>query len=66
MVKYDLYRRPTGLLYRVRLDAPLWNHAECSNDGKRWIRSEYTVGGLLSSNNNTLITRNVAFKEPLC
>lgn len=65
MPKYDVYYRPNNLFYRVRLDAPLQEHAECSAGG-RWIRSEYTLGKLLSRDNNVLLARNVVFKGRLC
>lgn len=64
LVVYDLYKRPNGLLYRVPLYSKLHEHAEhYSNSLQRWLQSSYTVGGIVSSDNSTLVARNVVFKD---
>lgn len=64
LVEYDLYKRPNGLLYRVQLRSALHEHAEhYSNALQRWLQSDHTVGGIVSSDNSTLVARNVVFKD---
>lgn len=64
LVAYDLYKRPNGLLYRVPLHGTLHEHAEhYSNPLQRWLQSDHTVGGIVSSDNSTLVARNVVFKD---
>ena len=64
LVKYDLYKRPNGLLYRVPLYSALHEYAEYySNALERWVQSSHTVGGIVSSYNITLVARNVVFKD---
>ena len=64
LVEYDLYKRPNGLLYRVSLYSALNGHAEhYSNALQRWLQSSHTVGGIVSSDNSTLVARNVVFKD---
>ena len=64
LVKYDLYTRPNGLLYRVSLRSALHEHAEhYSNTLQRWLKSDHKVGGIISSCTSTLVARNVVFKD---
>lgn len=64
LVEYDLYKHPNGLLYRVPLYSTLPEHAEYySNSLQRWLQSSHTVGGIVSSDNSTLVARNVVFKD---
>lgn len=64
LVKYDLYKRPNGLLYRVLLHNPLHVTAECySKYSQLWLPSIRTVGRVISSDNSTLVARNVVFKD---
>lgn len=64
LVAYDLYKRQNGLLYRVSLYSALHEHAEhYSNALQRWLQSSHTVGGIVSSDNSTLVARNVVFKD---
>lgn len=64
LIKYDLYKRTNGLLYRVQLRSALNEHAEhYSNALQRWLQSSHTVGGIVSSDNSTLVARNVVFKD---
>ena len=64
LVAYDVYTRPNGLLYRVPLYGTLHGHAEhYSTALQRWLQSSHTVGGIVSSDNSTLVARNVVFKD---
>lgn len=64
MTGYDVYKRPNGLLYRVRLDLPLRFEAEVFIPRlKRWILSQHNIGGILSSDKSMLVARNVVFKD---
>ena len=64
LVEYDLYKRPNGLLYRVQLRSALHGHAEhYSNILQRWLQSDHTVGGIISSRTSTLVAHNVVFKD---
>ena len=64
MISYDVYKRPNGLMYRVRLDLPLRFEAELFLPRiKRWILSYHSIGGIVSSDNSTLVARNVVFKD---
>lgn len=59
---YDVYKRPNGLLYRVPLDSPLHKRAEFYAENlQRWIPSNHSVGGLVSSDRSTLVAWNVVF-----
>ncbi|UVX31400.1 hypothetical protein A1e_00004 [Klebsiella phage VLCpiA1e] len=67
MIKYDVYTRPNGLFYRVRVDSPLHSKAEVfvgQLDG--WVKSGHKVGGILASPRSSLKARNVVFKDRLC
>lgn len=67
MIKYDVYRRPSGLLYRVPLYSGLHWRAEYYNIYlKRWMLSAHTVGGIITSNASILVARNVVFKDSVC
>lgn len=67
MIKYDVYRRPSGLLYRVAIYSGLHRRAEFYNRYlKRWMLSAHTVGGIITSNVSTLVARNVVFKDSVC
>ncbi|AZF88738.1 hypothetical protein [Klebsiella phage 1 TK-2018] len=64
---YDVYKRPNGLLYRVPLDSPLHKQAELFRpDTGCWWQSAHKVGGVISSDRSTLVTRNVVFKDSVC
>lgn len=65
MIKYDVYKRPNGLFYRVPLDSPLHAQAEVlARTG--WVKSGHKVGGILASPRSCLKARNVVFKASLC
>lgn len=67
MIKYDVYKRPSGLLYRVPLYSTLYVRAEFYNRYlQRWMLSAYTVGGIITSKYSTLVVRNVVFKDKAC
>ena len=67
MIKYDVYRRQSGLLYRVPLYSGLHLRAEHYNRYlKLWVLSAHTVGGIITSNASTLVARNVVFKDSVC
>lgn len=67
MIKYDVYKRPNGFLYRVPLYDTLHGRAEFYNRYlKRWMLSAHTVGGIITSNVSTLVARNVVFKDSVC
>ncbi|QCG76623.1 hypothetical protein [Klebsiella phage KPR2] len=67
MIKYDVYRRPSGLLYRVPLYSGLhWRAEHYNRYLKRWMLSAHTVGGIITSNASTLVARNVVFKDSVC
>lgn len=67
MIKYDVYRRPSGLLYRVPLCSGLhWRAEHYNRYLKRWMLFTYTVGGIITSNASTLVARNVVFKDSVC
>lgn len=64
---YDVYKRPSGLLYRVPLCSPLHASAEFyAEKGNKWLTSSHTVGGLVSSDRSALVARNVVFKDKAC
>lgn len=64
LVAYDLYKRPNGLLYRVPLYGTLYTTAEYySKHWQQWWPSVHKVGGIVSSDNSTLVARNVVFKD---
>lgn len=67
MIKYDVYKRPNGLFYRVPLDSPLRAQAEVLvRPLNIWVESFYTVGDFLASPWVCLTARNVVFKASLC
>lgn len=63
---YDVYKRPSGLLYRVPMHSPLYANAEFYSDKDGWLKSAHTVGGLITSKGSTLVARNVVFKDSVC
>lgn len=64
LVKYDVYKRPNGLLYRVNLDSPLYFGAEVAvPNTNRWSASYRKIGGVIFSDKSTLVARNVVFKD---
>lgn len=63
-VKYDVYKRPNGLLYRVNLDSPLYSSAEVAvPNTNRWSASYLKIGGVILSDKSILVARNVVFKD---
>lgn len=67
MIKYDVYKRPNGFLYRVPLDSPLYKCAEFYSEHlQKWLPSGHKVGGLISSDRSTLVARDVVFKDSVC
>lgn len=67
MIKYDVYKRPNGFLYRVPLDSPLYKRAEFYSETlQKWLTSGHKVGGLISSYRSTIVARNVVFKDSVC
>lgn len=67
MTKYDVYKRPNGLFYRVCLDGPLHAQAELLVRAFNvWIKSGHTAGSILTSPKSSLKARNVVFKGRLC
>ena len=63
-VRYDVYKRPNGLLYRVNLDSPLYFSAEVAvPNTNRWSVSYRKIGGVIFSDKSTLVARNVVFKD---
>lgn len=67
MIKYDVYKRPNGLFYRVCLDSPLHAKAELFYSyHNRWYESALKVGDILNSPRSCLKARNVVFKASLC
>lgn len=67
MIKYDVYRRQSGLLYRVPIYSGLhWRAEHYNRYLKRWMLSAHTVGGIITSNASTLVARNVVFKDSVC
>lgn len=67
MIKYDVYKRPNGLFYRVPLDSPLHARAEVLVRPENiWVKSGHKVGGILASPRSCLKARNVVFKASLC
>lgn len=66
-IMYDVYKRPSGLLYRVPLCGPLYASAEfCGGEDMRWLTSSHTVGGVIALSSSTLVARNVVFKDKAC
>lgn len=64
LVVYDLYQGWSGLMYRVSLYSALYEHAEFySTVWGCWRQSHCTVGDIISSDLNTLVARNVVFKD---
>ena len=67
MIKYDVYKRPNGFLYRVSLYATLHWRAEFYDEYlQRWTPSASTIGLIITSNASTLVARNVVFKDGVC
>lgn len=67
MPKYDVYKRPNGLFYRVDLNRPLHAQAEVlAIPVNAWVESEHKIGGILASPRSSLKARNVVFKGQLC
>lgn len=67
MIKYDVYKRPTGVFYRVRVDSPLHTKAEVLDiSTNTWFKSVHKVGVILGSPRSSLKARNVVFKASLC
>ena len=67
MIKYDVYKRPNGMLYRVPLDSPLHAQSEVLvRPLNIWVESSYTVGDILANPWVCLKARNVVFKAGLC
>lgn len=67
MPKYDVYKRPNGLFYRVGLDSPLHAQAEVlAIQVNEWVKSGHKIGGILASPRSSLKARNVVFKGRLC
>ena len=67
MIKYDVYKRPNGMLYRVDLACPLHFRAEVFlSKVNLWVPSTHKIGGVLSSARSSLVARNVVFKASLC
>ena len=67
MIKYDVYKRPNGLFYRVPLGSPLHAQAEFLSEPENiWVESNHKVGGILASPRSCLKARNVVFKASLC
>ena len=67
MIKYDVYRRPNGLFYRVAEYATFHTQAELLATHRNvWIKSELKVGDVVSSPRSSLLARNVVFKASLC
>lgn len=63
MIKYDVYKRPCSVLYRVSLCSTLHGRAEFYNRYlQRWMPSYCTVGLVITSKHSTLVARNVVFK----
>lgn len=66
-IMYDVYKRPSGLLYRVPLRSPLHVSAEFyAEKGSKWLPSSHTVGGVIALRSSVLVARNVVFKDSLC
>lgn len=64
---YDVYKRPSGLLYRVPLCSPLHAGAEFyAEKGNKWLTSSHTVGGVIALSSSVLVARNVVFKDKVC
>lgn len=67
MIKYDVYKRPSGLFYRVPLNGPLHSKSEVfAVPSKKWVKSGLKVGDIVSSPWSYLHARNVIFKDSLC
>lgn len=67
MIKYDIYKRPNGLFYRVPLCSPLHAQAEVlARPENIWVKSGHKVGGILASPRSCLKARNVVFKDKAC
>ena len=67
MIKYDVYKRPGGLLYRVDTSASLHAQSEVfAASYGRWIKSVIGVGEIVSGTRSSLLARNVVFKASLC
>lgn len=67
MIKYDVYKRQSGLLYRVPLYSTLHGRVEVYNRYlQKWMLSGRTVGGIITSKASTLVARNVVFKDSVC
>ncbi|QWT56597.1 hypothetical protein Kp_Pokalde_001_006 [Klebsiella phage Kp_Pokalde_001] len=63
---YDVYKRPSGLLYRVPIHSSLYANAEFYADKVGWLKSTHTVGRVITSKVSTLVARNVVFKDKAC
>lgn len=67
MIKYDVYKRLNGMLYRVPLGSSLHAQAEVLvRPLNIWVESFYTVGDILASPWVCLKAHNVVFKARLC
>ncbi|WJE88639.1 hypothetical protein [Klebsiella phage Kpn13] len=64
LVKYDLYKSPYGVLYRVRLHSALHEPAELYIKVPGWwTQAHATIGDVVTGSGITLVARNVVFKD---
>lgn len=62
--KYDVYKSPYGILYRVRLHSALHEPAEYYFKVWGWWAQSYaTIGDVVAGSGSTLVARNVVFKD---
>ena len=67
MTKYDVYKRPNGLFYRVAMCDTFHTRAELFAPHLNvWVKSALKVGDVVSSPRSSLKARNVVFKARLC
>lgn len=67
MSKYDVYKRPNGLFYRVALHYTFHTRAELfAPHLNAWVKSALKVGDVVSSPRSSLLARNVIFKDKAC
>jgi hypothetical protein len=67
MIKYDVYKRPNGLFYRVAIHDMFHTRAELfAPHSNVWVKSALKVGDLVSSPKSSLLARNVVFKDSVC
>ena len=67
MIKYDVYKRPNGLFYRVAMRDTFHTRAELfASHLNVWVKSALKVGDVVSSPRSSLLARNVAFKDSVC